>query len=212
MKKIRSVINTQYEWLISYIPEPIRKSVSGLKDKIVSALKDKILNALEEKMVSLFKKSTPKETVYGRVQKLNIPRKRIIKKPLISEENKEKIKERIIRDIQKLFETEVEKERNERLIKDKIIRNIRKLFEREQEENYYKPKRVSSFWNNNYIEYESNGCKNSNLLLDEHRNKIKPYLQDIIICLQSSDACKIQLTATIDFISSKDTKVESVMN
>ena len=156
--------------------------------------------------------NTPKETVYGRGQKLNIPRKRVIKKPFISEENKEEIKDRIIRDIQKLFEIEVEKKQNERLIKDKIIRDIRKIFEREQEENYYKPKRVSSFWNNNYIEYESNGCKNSNLLLDEHRNKIKPYLQDIIICLQSSDACKIQLTATIDFISSKDTKVESVMN
>ena len=52
MKKIKPVINTQYEWLISYISEPIRKNVSGLKDKIVSALKNKILNALEEKMVN----------------------------------------------------------------------------------------------------------------------------------------------------------------
>ena len=36
------------------------------------------------------------------------------------------------------------KQHNERLIKDKIIRDIRALFE--QEEDYYKPKRVSSFW------------------------------------------------------------------
>ena len=36
----------------------------------------------------------------------------------------------------------------------------------EWEEDYYKPKRVSSFWNNNYIEHESNGDKNSNLSLD----------------------------------------------
>ena len=42
-------------------------------------------------MVSLFKTNTPKETVYGRAQKLNIPRKRIIKTPLISEEKKEKL-------------------------------------------------------------------------------------------------------------------------
>ena len=27
----------------------------------------------------------------------------------------------------------------------------------EEEEDHYKPKRVSNFWNNNYIEYESNG-------------------------------------------------------
>ena len=68
---------------------------------------------------------------------------------------------------------------NERLIKDKIIRDIRTHFEQE-EEDYYKPERVSSFWNNNYIEYESNGDKNNNLLLDEYLNKIKPYLRDIV--------------------------------
>ena len=33
-----------------------------------------------------------------------------------------------------------------------IITDIRTLFE--QEEDYYKPKRVSSLWNNNYIECE----------------------------------------------------------
>ena len=40
-------------------------------------------------------------------------------------------------------------------LKDKIIRDIRTLFEQE-EEDYYKTKRVSNFWNNNYTEYESN--------------------------------------------------------
>ena len=40
-----------------------------------------------------------------------------------------------------------------RLIKDKIIGDIRTLFE--EEEDNYKPKSVSSFWNNNYIEYKS---------------------------------------------------------
>ena len=55
-------------------------------------------------------------------------------------------------------------EHNERSIKDKIIRDIMTLFE--WEEDYYKPKRVSSFWNNNYIKHESNGDKNSNLSLD----------------------------------------------
>ena len=97
------------------------------------------------------------------------------------------------------METEEEKEerkKNERLIKDKIIRDIKTLFQ-QQEEDYYKPKRVSSFWNNSYIEYESNSDKNSNLSLDEHLIKIKPYLKDIIIDLQSSDTWKIQLTIAI---------------
>ena len=72
----------------------------------------------------------------------------------------------------------------------KITRDIRTLFEQE-EEDYYKPKRVSNFWNNNYIEHESN-VKNNNLSLDEYLNKIKPYLNDILIDLQDYDAWQIQ--------------------
>ena len=78
-------------------------------------------------------------------------------------------------------------EHNERSIKDKTIRDIKTLFE--QEEDYYKSKRVNSFWNNNYIEI--NGDKYRNLSLDEYLNKIKPYLKDIIIDIQSSDIWKI---------------------
>ena len=55
MKKISPIKNTWYDWLSNYIPEPIRKSVGGFKDKIVS----------------LFKTNTPKQTVYGREKKLS---------------------------------------------------------------------------------------------------------------------------------------------
>ena len=44
-------------------------------------------------------------------------------------------------------------------IKDTIITDIRNLFEHEGED-YYKPVRVGNFWNNNYIDYESNGDRN----------------------------------------------------
>ena len=76
----------------------------------------------------------------------------------------DKLKDKIINDIWTLFKTEEKKiekknKQNERIIKDRIIRGIRILFE-QQEENYYEPKRVSNFWNNNYIKYESNGDKN----------------------------------------------------
>ena len=53
----------------------------------------------------------------------------------------------------------------------------------QQEENYYKHKRLSNFWNYNYIEYESNGDKNRNLSLDNYLSKIKPYLRNIIVDL-----------------------------
>ena len=64
-----------------------------------------------------------------------------------------------------------------------------------------------SFWNNNCIQYESNGDKNNNLSLDE----IKLYLKDIIIGLQSSDVWEIELTIAANFISSEDTEEERVM-
>ena len=40
--------------------------------------------------------------------------------------------------------------------------NIRKPFEHEDEGSYYKLIRVSNFWSNNYIEYESSGDRNKN--------------------------------------------------
>ena len=58
------------------------------------------------------------------------------------------------------------------MIKDRMIRDIRTLSE-QQWEDHYETKRVSNFWNNNYIEYESNGDKkNRDLQPDEYLNKI----------------------------------------
>ena len=135
------------------------------------------------------------------------------KKPKIL---RDKLKDKIIRCVWALFKTEEEKEErkkkkhNERIIKDRIIRDIRTFFE--QEEVYYELKRVINFWNNDCIEYESNGDKNRNLSLDEYLHKIKPYLRNIIINLQNSDAWKIQLTIAINFISSKDAEEDCVMH
>ena len=92
------------------------------------------------------------------------------------------------------------------------MRDIRIIFEQEgKEKDYYEPKMVKNFWNNNYMEYENNGDKKK-LSLDEYLNKIETYLKNIIINLQNSDAWKIQLTIAINFISSKDTEEERVMH
>ena len=112
MKKIGPIKNNWYDWLINYIPEPIRKRSGGFKDQIVS----------------LSKTNTPKQTVYGKGKKLSKPRKQNIKKPFVSEDSKEKIKDRIIRDIRTLFE--------------------------QGEEECDKHKEYVVFWNNNCIEYD----------------------------------------------------------
>ena len=97
-KKIGPMKSTWYGWLINYIPEPIRKSVGGFKDKIVS----------------LFKKNTTKQTVYGRGKKVTKAKSQNkvnrIRNPLILKK-KRRIKDRIIRDISTLFETEKEKKK-----------------------------------------------------------------------------------------------------
>ena len=39
MKKVSPVKNTWYDWLVNYIPKPMRKSGGVFKDKIVSLFK-----------------------------------------------------------------------------------------------------------------------------------------------------------------------------
>ena len=43
-----------------------------------------------------------------------------------------------------------------KLLKKEYLEILRIFFHQEEEENYYKLVRVSNFWSNNYIEYESN--------------------------------------------------------
>ena len=81
-----------------------------------------------------------------------------------------------IKDIRNLFRLEKET----KAIKDRILRDIENLFKHEKEEkNYYKPVRVSTFWSNNYIEFESNGDRNKTLWVEEYLNKTRPYLKDM---------------------------------
>ena len=60
--------------------------------------------------------------------------------------------------------------------KDRINSDTRNLFEHEGQENCYEPVRIDNFWNNNYIEYESNCNGNKILSVEEY---LRPYLKDI---------------------------------
>ena len=86
------------------------------------------------------------------------------------------------------------------------------LSEHEEEENYYKPVRVSNFWSNNYLEYESSGDRKRTLPVEEYFDKIRPYLKDIINNPKKSETWKIQLTMANNFISSIDNKEEHIMH
>ena len=65
----------------------------------------------------------------------------------------------------------------------------------------YKPTIVKSGYNNNYIEYGSEGDKL--LTIEEYLNLIEPYLRELINDHKNKGEWKIQLTAQINFISSR---------
>ena len=75
------------------------------------------------------------------------------------------------------------------------IENVQDLFKI----SIYKPTIVKSGYNNNYIEYRSEGDKL--LTIEEYLNLIEPYLRELINNHKNKGEWKIQLTAQINFIS-----------
>ena len=57
--------------------------------------------------------------------------------------------------------------KRKKVIKDRIIADIWTHIG-EEEEDYFKPERVSSFWNINCIKYESNSDRNKDFSLEEY--------------------------------------------
>ena len=70
------------------------------------------------------------------------------------------------------FEIFLKSKKENEAIKDRILRDINTLFEKEDD--YYKPVRMGNFWNNSYIEYESNGDRNKIWSVEENLIEIKP--------------------------------------
>ena len=81
---------------------------------------------------------------------------------------------------------------------EKILRDIRTLSE--PEEDYYKPIKILNAFDDNFVEYESNGEKGKTLSVKEYIDKIKPYLDDLIDEHKIEGEWKIQLTMTISFL------------
>ena len=73
----------------------------------------------------------------------------------------------------------------------------------------YKPTLVKGGYNNNYVQYRSEGDKR--LTVEEYLALIEPYLRELINDYKSKGEWKIQLTSQINFISlrpdSEETRV-----
>ena len=78
-----------------------------------------------------------------------------------------------------------------------FIENVRDLFNIVN----YEPILIKTGFNNNYLEYRSEG--NDSLSFEEYINLIKPYLNDLINDKKDKGEWKLQLTAQINFISQR---------
>ena len=79
-----------------------------------------------------------------------------------------------IENIRDLSNTNVDKKINNNNTNDEFIENIRDFFSISD----YKPVLIKSGFDNNYLEYMSNG--NNSLSFNEYLELIKPYLYDLI--------------------------------
>ena len=81
------------------------------------------------------------------------------------------------------------------------IRDIKNLYDY-IDEDHYKPIRINNAFENNYIEYDSNGDINKNLSIEDYLDVIRPYLINMIN--NHKNEWKIQLSMRAIFAPSKD--------
>ena len=89
-----------------------------------------------------------------------------------------------------------------------LISDIEILFEEINEEineDYYKPIKTKSTFDDNHVEYEIKGGKHKNLYITDYLDIIKPFLKEMINNDKARGEWEIQLTMQINFISSLDT-------
>ena len=99
--------------------------------------------------------------------------------------------------IKDLFNNKLDKKININNTNDEFIENIRDLFGILD----YEPVLIKSGFDNNYLEYMSNG--NNSLSFNEYLELIKPYLYDLINVYKAKGEWKLQLSVEISFVSQK---------
>ena len=177
-----------------------RKNTQNLTYEKPSKLaKRENLTSQKQQIMSKNKKriETAREKLKELRHKLSKSDLKKIKKHLYNIESK---KELLESEITKEYSDELDKkvlEFNEYYNDDYFvgIENVQDLFKI----SIYKPTIVKSGYNNNYIEYRSEGDKL--LTIEEYLNLIELYLRELINDHKNKGDWKIQLTAQINFIS-----------
>ena len=112
---------------------------------------------------------------------------------------------RVLKNIEKYFKKLKEDLNKIKIYQYNITRDIGHLFNEISKEDYYEPIEIKSALEGSYIEYESRGDNDNNLLLEEYLNIIRLYPRDMIDDRKTDGEWKMQLIMKINFICSVGT-------
>ena len=198
------LIKSQRELIKSIKPqEELTKQTKSQRELIKSQRK---LRKIQRRLI---KPTKPQQTLSNTKERIEVMRKKL--NELHNNFSKSELKEtrNHLYNIENKNELENSneylKELDKKIIKlnehnnnnDDFIENVRDLFNIVN----YEPILIKTGFNNNYLEYRSEG--NDSLSFEEYVNLIKPYLNDLINDKKDKGEWKLQLTAQINFISQR---------
>ena len=92
---------------------------------------------------------------------------------------------------------------NPKIKNNKKIKKIKKnLYGPKKKDEYYRPIKINGAFDDNYIEYQSNGNEDKILSIKEYLNINKPYLSNIVN--DHKEEWKIQLMMEINFATTEE--------
>ena len=118
------------------------------------------------------------------------------------------IKQKGLKDMRRLYKVEKKKDNG---INDNALKDMRIMFESDNKD-YYQPVRFTNAFDDNFIEYESNGDKDKRLSIEEYLDKIRPYFINITNNLKTQGEWKIQSTIAVSLSSSKNSNKTRTMH
>ena len=184
-KTQQNLIKTQQKSLKLEKPSKLAKSdhLTSQRQQVLSKTKKRI-ETIREKLKELRYKLSRSELKEIRKHLYNIEKNNELLELETTKEYLDELDEKILKSDEDDFE----------FIGIENVQDLFKIL-------IYKPTIVKSGYNNDYIEYRSEGDKL--LAIEEYLDLIEPYLRELTNDHKSKGEWKIQLTAQINFISSR---------
>ena len=178
-QQTRKIRNSFYN-----IDKKLDKKINNANDDFIENIRD-LFNANVDNKIN-----NTNTNVDNKINNTNVDKK--INNTNVDNTNDEDFIENI-----KFLNIKLDKKINNNNTNDDFIENIRDLFGILD----YVPVLIKSGFDNNYLEYRSNG--NNSLSFNEYLELIKPYLYDLINVYKAKGEWKLQLSAEIFFVSQK---------